>query len=355
MSTILKRKSRDADGNPAAHYQVKIRLRGFPAATATFSRMTDARRWAAETEAAIRDRRYFSTHEAAKHTLADLIDRYIADVLPAKRSSRDQERMMQWWKDQLGHLRLSEVTPPILVEARDRLARGTTRFGTPRSASTVMYYLRTLSHALSMASREWGLMDDNPLRRVTKPRLKPGRVRYLSDEERNRLLDAAKSSDNTALYAIIVLALSTGMRKSEVLGLTWDRVDLRRRWITLEHTKNNERRGLALRGTALNALAELSKTRRIGTPLVFPGETGKPIYIGRAWGTALKRAGIQNFRFHDLRHSAASYLAMNGATPGEIAAVLGHKTLQMVKRYAHLSDAHVASVIERMNERIFNG
>jgi integrase len=88
--------------------------------------------------------------------------------------------------------------------------------------------------------------------------------------------------------------------------------------------------------------------------MVFPGRIpGEPVNIENHWQKALKTAGIENFRFHDLRHSAASYLAMNGATLPEIAGVLGHKSLQMVGRYAHLSEAHTANVVERMNAKIF--
>ena len=109
-----------------------------------------------------------------------------------------------------------------------------------------------------------------------------------------------------------------------------------------------------------NALWERNRLRRIDSPYVFParlryGKEPKPIEIQNAWLVALKRADIKNFRFHDLRHSAASYLAMNGVSLPEIAAVLGHKTLAMVQRYAHLSDARTSKVVERMNQAIFGG
>jgi len=148
------------------------------------------------------------------------------------------------------------------------------------------------------------------------------------------------------------------MRKGEIMGLTWDAVDFQRRMITLEHTKNGERRGVPLVGLAYDALQQRSRIRRIDSPYVFPapfryGKEPQPIDITTAWRVAVKRAELKDFRFHDLRHSAASYLAMNGASLAEIAAVLGHKTLQMVQRYAHLSDAHTSKVVERMNEAIF--
>jgi integrase len=97
-----------------------------------------------------------------------------------------------------------------------------------------------------------------------------------------------------------------------------------------------------------------AKVRRIDSPFVFPSRNGKkPFDIRRAWEAARKKADIPDFCFHDLRHSAASYLAMNGASLAEIAEILGHKTLSMVKRYAHLSEAYTAGVVARMNAKIF--
>ncbi len=154
----------------------------------------------------------------------------------------------------------------------------------------------------------------------------------------------------------MVLALSTGARRAEILGLTWGDIDLQRKVAVLHQTKNNERRALPLAGQALQCIKELAEMRRIDTRLLFPDKSGKkPIQLRTPWGKALKEAEIENFKFHDLRHSAASYLAMSGASLAEIAEVLGHKTLQMVKRYSHLSEQHTANVVSRMNERIFGG
>ncbi|MFH0352585.1 MAG: site-specific integrase [Chromatiales bacterium] len=135
----------------------------------------------------------------------------------------------------------------------------------------------------------------------------------------------------------------------------WDQVDIARRAITLLETKNNEIRVLPLVGHAFELMEARAKARRIDTGLVFPGrKRNSPIDLRTPFETALKRAGIADFRWHDLRHSAASYLTMNGATLAEIAEVLGHKTLAMVKRYAHLSQAHTTRVVESMNAKIFS-
>ena len=352
MATIERRKTKDG----AITYRVKIRLRGHPLETTTFERKTDAKRWAQQTEAAIREGRHFKGTEAKKHTLGEVVGRYLRDVLPAKpRSEKDQKRQLKWWKEQLGDFLLADVTPALIAEYRDKLAKGVTPRGTQRSPSTVNRYLAALSHALSIAVKEWGWLDDNPIRKVRKPREPRGRVRFLSDDERPRLLAACKEHNNPALYAIVVLALSTGARHSEILNLTWKDVSVSRGMIVLQETKNDERRAIPLQGHALEIVKEMRTVRRIDTDLLFPSrqDSDKPLNIQNIWRAALEKAEIEDFKFHDLRHSAASYLAMSGASLAEIADVLGHKTLQMVKRYAHLSEQHTAGVVARMNERIF--
>ena len=127
----------------------------------------------------------------------------------------------------------------------------------------------------------------------------------------------------------------------ELLSLTWRYIDLQRGTITLQNTKNGERRSIPLTGYALDLMRQHAKIRRIDSPLVFPDQSGtRPLGIRAAWECAIRRAHVEDFHFHDLRHSAASYLAMNRASMLEIAEILGHKTLSMVKGYAHLSDQH---------------
>lgn len=352
MATIEKRSSKSGQ----TVYRVKVRLKGHPAQTATFNRLTDARKWAQQTESAIQEGRYFKTTEARKHTLNKAIDRYIKNVLPLKpRNIKNQTLQLNWWKEAIGTYLLADVTPSLIVEQREKLAKGITKQGRKRSPATVNRYLAALSHVFTLAVKEWGWVEDNPFRKVTKFKESRGRVRFLSDEERERLLNVCRDSKSSTLYLAVVLSLSTGARKMELLSLHWSDVDLNRKVIVLHETKNGDRRLLPLSGLAFELVKEHSKVRRIDTDFIFPNQKGdKPLDIRSAWERALEKAEIEDFRFHDLRHSAASYLAMNGATMAEIAEVLGHKTLQMVKRYAHLSDAHTAGVVARMNERIFN-
>jgi integrase len=153
---------------------------------------------------------------------------------------------------------------------------------------------------------------------------------------------------------VVVLALSTGARKMELLSLTWTDVELLCGAIYLKDTKNKERRSLPLVGYALELIQQHAETQCPKSKWVFPNRTGtRPYRIREVWKKAVKRAGIKNFRFHDLRHSAASYMLMNGATLGEIGEILGHRSFEMTKRYAHLSQEHTRGVVERMNQAIF--
>ena len=261
---------------------------------------------------------------------------------------------LTWWKAELGSFSLADISPAMIAEKRDYLASGITKRNTKRSSSTVVRYMAALSHAFTIAVKEWGWLEDSPMRRVTKPKEPRGRVRFLSDEERVRLLSECKKSESETLYLAVVLALSTGARRMEILGLQWQDIDLQRGFITLHETKNGERRALPLAGHALEIMKQHAKVRHVNCAFVFPSKNFKnPIDLRTPFENALKRAEITDFRWHDLRHSCASYLAMNGASLAEIAEILGHKTLQMVKRYAHLSDTHTSKVVARMNEKIF--
>jgi integrase len=182
-----------------------------------------------------------------------------------------------------------------------------------------------------------------------------GGIRVLDDDEFARLSTACKSSLNNLLYPAFILSVSTGIRQSETMNLYWREpstpplntawgvVNLTESCIILHQTKNGNRRRVPLAGVTLIELQKLAKVKRLDSQLVFPSPTKpcKPIELKKAWTTALKKAEIENFRWHDLRHTAASYLAQDGAGLIDIAAILGHSTLQMVQRYAHLSNNHI--------------
>jgi len=350
MAAITKRI--DSDG--LVKYGVRIRLKGCPTQTATFKRLTDAKRWVQETESAIRAGRYFQQVEAQRHTLNELLDRYEIAVMPNKKEStqQSQRQHIKWWRAELGALTLNNITPSTIADCRDDiLARG-------RTPATANRYLGLISHVFTFAVKEKQWMDSNPCLKVTSPKEARGRTRFLSSDERIALLEACKASTCRVLYPAVMLSLSTGMRRGEQFGLHWSDVDLNTGKIILRDTKNGDIRVTMATGIALDELKALAKVRRIDTALIFPAKarnTAKPICLDRPFRDALKVAEIEGFRWHDLRHSFASELAMSGATLAEIAECMGHRTLDMVKRYAHLTEGHVGSVIERMTSRVFGG
>jgi integrase len=352
MAQIIERTRK----NGKKSFLVRIRMRGEPEATASFDRLSDARIWAQQIETEMRDGRYIKTAEAQKHTVSDLVERYIRDVLPRKvKVGRFYAIQLGWWKRQIGDVLLSELTPVLISEHREILSQTETIRKTKKSNATVNRYLAALSTAISTAINEWGWMEDNILRKVSKLKEPRGRVRYFSDEERERFLLACKESHNSDLYVAVILALSTGGRKIEIWGLSWKDVDLQNGFITFEETKNDEPRSVPLTGHAFELMMERSKVPRIDTDLVFPSRVDQQKHFDfrRPFQMALRTAKIENFRWHDLRHCAASYLVMAGIDMRTVAEILGHKTMQMTQRYTHLSPEHLKDAVAKMNLKIF--
>lgn len=340
-------------------YRVKIELKGFPPATASFERISDAKRWAQETETKIRENRYFKTSASREYTLADAIERYLKLLPEGVQSTTDKTYQLNYWKGELGSYAFAHITPALILSAREKLADLPTERGNrKRTPATVNRYTAALSHLYTVAYKEWGWADENPFHKLSKLKEPKGRVRFLSDDERVKLLDACQQSKNPFLYDIVVLCLLSGARRMEINGLRWRDVDLQRKRIIFEKTKNGEVRAIPLSEEALEILEKrYDKEKHLPGHWVFPSMTrDKPIDITTAWENALTVAGIRaDFRFHDLRHSAASYLAMNGASLTELSEILGHKTLSMVKRYAHFTDSHTAQVVQSMNRKILGG
>ncbi len=344
------------DGTVTFH--AEVRLKGYPPQRASFRTKSLAKKWVQDTESSIRDGRHFRTAEAKKHTVKDLIEKFISQWLSQypHRVVR-QTAYLAWWKERLGHLLLADLTPTVLAEARDTLLAEKTPRQTIRNPSTVNRYIAAFSRALTIAMKEWGWIDDTPMRKLSKPSEGKGRNRLLGVEEKDRLLQACKLSPNPHLYPIVSIALLTGMRFGEIVKLTWNDVDFTNKKITLEETKNGERRVLPLTDP-VEKLLLFSRKTDIAVGLVFkpssPTNRTGVVDIRNAFMKALKQAEITDFRFHDLRHAAASYLAMNGATQGELMAILGHKSPQMTRRYAHYSQSHLQDLLQRTNKTMFS-
>lgn len=364
MASIEKRTGEDG----ATSYRVKIRMKGRPPESATFDRLTDAREWAKKTEADMKASRHFGASK--RHTLAELLKRYEASELPDLKSAATVKARLEWWRELHGTALLSDLTPDVIAKARDKLkATPKQRGGGMRTAADVNRTLAALSSACGYAVKELGWLERNPMERVKKGTESKGRVRFLSDDELPRFLQACRESSNPNLYLAVVLALTTGGRLSETMTLRWPQIDLKRRTAMLGDTKNSDARALPLSGEAIALLKARAKVRSLNDDRLFPPKPGSettPFMNLRApFAVAVERAGlgryegegdarrfIPDFRWHDLRHTCASYLAMAGISPLEIAKVLGHRTMAMVARYSHLSSGRVVELSDMLAERM---
>lgn len=344
MATIRRR-----EGKRGVTYDAQIRIRPYPPTNQSFKKLTDAKRWIEKTEMEMREGRYGLVRESKKKTLSNAIERYRKYVLPTVVKSK-REHIVTWWEQTIGNLTLNEITPALISEFRDKLLHAEID-GKQRAAATVVKFLTTLSHILSMCVNEWQWMESNPVLKVSKPSLPRGRTRFLEDDERDQLLQICKQSKNPYLYTIVILDISTGMRRSEILNLKWSDIDFERQRIVLKETKNGEVRILPLVGLAFQLLKNLEKIRRLDSFLLFPGkDPKKPIDFRSAWRATKKQ--LSDFKFHDLRHTFASYCIMNGSSLNDVGTLLGHKS-NITKRYCHLSDAYQKDVVSSMNEKIF--
>jgi integrase len=338
---------------PKKMYRVRIRIKGMPEVSETFPTKARAVAWASKMEAKIRDGRFFPKREDLERTFGELIDRYIKDELPKKpRSHIKQEMQLLWWKSHLGDYFLNHITPALIAEVRDKLFKGLSRRGTVRSTSTANRYLAALSHVYTVAVKEWGWCFDNIALKVRRSKEGKARDRFLEKDEITHLLSACQKSKSPYLYPIVLIALTTCARKGEILSLKWGDVDFLRRKMTFRDTKNGETRSVSLSDAVLNCLSKEKAKRIIQSEYVFPSFDGsKPADFTTSWKKVVRSIGL-NICFHTLRHTGASHLAMNGATLLEIAAILGHKTLAMVKRYSHLTTSSTAKVLDKMNRNI---
>jgi integrase len=287
----------------------------------------------AQVEVKIAKGDYLGIYEDKKITLTQFAQEYLA-YADANKSSGAGARDRTSLKHLSGAFPdyLSMITPKSIEEYKAQ------RLQYVRPA-TVNRELALLKHMYTKAI-EWGYVKDNPTKAVKLLKEPPGRVRYLTPDELLRLLDACAPH----LKPIVLMAVHTGMRVREILTLTWPQVDVQRRILTLEKTKNQERRIIPLNNQAIEVLQTVP--RHVESTSVFYDQEGRPYKrIVKGFRQACKRAGIKDFRFHDLRHTFASHLVMRGVQLRTVQELLGHKTGQMTLRYTHLSTPHLQEAV----------
>lgn len=336
-------------------WRAQVRRKNHPALSSNFERKSDAQRWIREQEAKIDRGKAVYDGASRKRTLNELIDRYRTEILPAKKSWRVQDQQLTRWAELIGTLPILEITPDIVLRTRTRIAEQKNRYGQPISNATLNRYTAVLDHVFQVAIRQYRWAENNPVRIINKLKEPQGRTRSLSAEELPRLLEACRKSKSPFLETIVLIALTTGMRHSEIMQLTWDKVFLDQGLVIIEEPKNGQRRSAHLQPQVIDRLEVLKQERDADVAWVFPGKSGlTPLDTKSAWQTARKQAGLIDFRFHDLRHTTATMIALQGASVPQIAAVLGHKSHQMASRYAHLTSSDSPEILNKAMSRVFD-
>lgn len=331
-------------------YVALVRLKGFKSTSRTFPTAQAATEWASATRGELigQRERGAARPDLPKLTVGGLIREYLADpVITALRSFETYHDRLDWWIAHYGTTKVLDFNVLVLREARAALQSG-------RAPATTNRYVAAMravwnwgrSAALVPAERTWPtkLM-------LTEPK---GRTRYLSDEELKGLLTAAKARSAT-MYAMVIASLATGLRQGELLRLTWADLDFERSRLRILRTKTDTARAVHLPATAVEALKALRRRNVVSATRVFLTDEGEPFtknLLHGPWYSVRKAAGLVDFRWHDLRHSCASFLAMKGATLLEIGSVLGHKSPSMTLRYAHLVEGAPVTGHTELDEKL---
>lgn len=273
-----------------------------------------------------------------KETIAELAPRYLAHQ-KARVSSGAYVREQGILKD---HLQPAFPGPMATIRRSD-IQRYITKRSGEVSAYSVQKELNSLKHLLRMAM-EWEIIPVNPAQGIKPPRVPAGRVRYLQPGELKAVTEACPEW----LRPIVVLAACTGMRRSEILGLRWLDIDFSNNRVLLPQTKNGDGRIVYLNKMAAAALQSVLPQEK-PQPTHRPFAEFTPAHVSVTFSRVCARLGIQDFRFHDLRHTAASWLRMQGADIHTVALLLGHKDLRMAARYQHLSPTFLSEAVGRLD------
>jgi integrase len=313
--------------------------------------------------ALVREGRFFDVKNIVPIAFEDMADK-LTEWLKVNRKSEDYKYTLPPARDYFKGRLLVGITEEEIEAYRSTRKDVATIAGRPRSNSTLNHELAILKQLFRKAIA-WGYLErgKDPAQDVKKFPESKGRVRFLSIEEAKALLEAASAH----LRPILICALETGMRRGEILRLTWEDVDFRNGTLYIAKTKNGDPRHVPMSGrlrATLNALPRSLLTRHVfaGSIRKTPaggnrkrplnqsiGKVGKPFQdVDTSFENACTAAGIEGFRFHDLRHTAASHMIMRGVPFRTVGEILGHKTAAMTERYSHLTPEHKKQAVEML-------
>jgi len=282
----------------------------------------------------------------------DVLNSYIKDW---KGKDESMTARALFWLTIFADTPIKSIKPSHIEKILDQYAIGSVQGmgrDKPKGNNTLLRMKSVLS-SIFIYAIDKKILEKNPTLQVKIKAEKNQIERFLSDEERGRLLEACKQSSWDKMHLLIMLAITTGMRKSELSGLRWNDINFDKGLATLHDTKNGSPR---LNPIPSFVLEEMKQFRQVGNGLIFysPNDMDRPFDFRKQWEKMRRDAKIEDFRFHDLRHSAASYLVMDGATLYETGQILGHKSQETTQRYAHLSTNHKAALSERVMNKVFS-
>lgn len=307
-------------------WQARVQKKGYEAVTKSFITKADAIKWATQIEADIDKGIFTNTSLAERTTFEELIVRYSQEVTPHMKSAyEDGYRLRALAKRPIAKLNMLALTTSKIAEYRDIRLQEVT-------AGTVIRELAYFSSIINHARKEWGIHIENPVRLVRKPPSPTSRTRTLSTEERDELLKQlvpSRHNSNHWVLPTVQFALETAMRQGEILSLRWADINLTKQTAHLQTTKNGDSRTVPLSSRAVQILKGLPRDI---SGAVFPI---KKATLHKNFFNACRRLGIEDFRFHDLRHTAITNMASKFSNILELSAVTGHRQLSMLKRYYH--------------------
>lgn len=332
-------------------YRVRIIRKGYAPLTRTFSRYTEAKKWARNTESRMDSGEIkpisTSTQKTAENTLFKTAAEHYANTLSKlKRNHKSEAGILRILARRWDGLSVALINSQQVAALRDEMLQQ------GRSGTTVGHYLNAISVTYQMLANEWGLPIKNPTRGIKRPPQNPPRFARLSPDARAALETACSDCSHPLLLPIVKLALETGMRRGEILSLTWADADLENRRIRLERTKNGLSRSIPISDISLSILKSLNPADGVR---LFPiGAESMRKQFERAVNRAEKKwpPGLPNpferLRFHDLRHEALSRLSDKGLNVIELSQFSGHRTLRMLARYTHPDDRAILEKINRI-------
>ena len=332
MATIQK-----VNNKKGISYRVLIRKKGLPVITKTFESNNEAKQFILNLEGNSKSYLFLGNLNN-KTTYRELVEDYLQNEYVGTKPQQQRSRLTHWLI-QFGDKKVLNITKMDIKQGLNKLSKD-------YSNSTINKYKKVASVVFNYGIREYDL-PDNPTRYIRSLPEKKGRTRFLSDNERKRLFKACRTSNWNKLYLLVLMAITTGARRGELLNLRWSNIDFKRKTAHVLTSKNGQQKILPLTN---DVILELQKFKLNNHSLIFCSEIkpNKAYDFFKQWNRARKEAELIDFRFHDLRHTTASYLAQNGATLLEIADVLGHKQIEVTKRYAHLAIEHKSNLINRV-------